>query len=123
MYDFGAPPMQNSAGVHRVRCATRTASVQRAAESALHLAPRLRDFDVRKRATFREKMRERVAIFLRFRRTARAKLGRRALRALRNTHGVSAARGRVSAAFGTEIARLRRATFREKTPESVAYFV
>ena len=43
-----------------MRCATRTASAQLAAESALHLAPRLRDFGVRKRTKFREKTRERV---------------------------------------------------------------
>ena len=64
LFDFGAPPMQNSAGVHRVRCATRTTSAQLAAESELHLASRLRDFSVRKRAKFREKTRERVANFV-----------------------------------------------------------
>ena len=50
--------MQNSAGMHRVRCATRTASGQLAAESALHLAPRLRDFGVRKRAKLTQHLRD-----------------------------------------------------------------
>ena len=42
LFDFGAPHMQNSAGVHCVRCATRTVSLKLAAESAPQLAPRLR---------------------------------------------------------------------------------
>jgi len=62
--DFGAPPTQNSASMHRMRCATRPTSVQLAAESALHLLPELRDVGVRKRAKFREKTRERVANFV-----------------------------------------------------------
>jgi len=56
--------MQNSAGVHCVRCATRTTSAKLAAESALHLASRLRDYGVRKRAKIREKTRECVANFV-----------------------------------------------------------
>ena len=64
LFDFGAPPTQNSASMHRVRCATRPTSVQLAAESALHLLPELRDVGVRKRAKFREKTRERVANFV-----------------------------------------------------------
>ena len=61
---FGLPPMKTSAGVHRMRCATRLMSAKVVAESALHLLPRLRDFGVRKRAKFREKTRERVANFV-----------------------------------------------------------
>ena len=40
------------------------------------------------------------------------------VRALRNTHDVSEARGRVSAAFGTEIARLRRSKARKISREN-----
>jgi hypothetical protein len=68
----------------------------------------LRDFGVRKRAKFREKTRECVANFGWVRRTAHEKLGQRAPRALRNTPDVSESCCRVSAAFVTEIARLRR---------------
>ena len=60
----GAPSTQKSAGTHSVCCATRTASAQLAAESALQLAPRLRDFGVRKRGEMREKTREDVVIFV-----------------------------------------------------------
>ena len=56
--------MQNSAGVRRLRCATRTTSAQVSGESVLHLAARLRDFGVRTRAEFREKTRECVANFV-----------------------------------------------------------
>ena len=44
--------------------------------------------------------------------SAHAKLGRRVWRFLRNTHGVGEAVGRVSAAFGDEIARFRRSKSR-----------
>ena len=75
--------------MHRVRGATRATSVQFAAESEIHLAPRLRGFGVRKRAKFREKTRERVANFWL---TATANFGRRAARALRNAHDANEAR-------------------------------
>ena len=42
-----------------------------------------------------------------------AKLGRRAPRALRNTHDVSAARALIDAAFRIEIARLRRTELKQ----------
>ena len=45
---FGAPPMQNSASVHRVRFTTRMISAKVVAELALHLLPRLRDSGVQK---------------------------------------------------------------------------
>ena len=64
LFDFGAPPMQNSAGVHRVRCATRLLSANFVFESALHLLPRLRDFGVRKRAKIRDQTRDGVANFV-----------------------------------------------------------
>ena len=62
----------------------------------------------RNRANFREKTRERAANFVEFRCTAHAELGRRAPRALRNTHDGDTVLGEVSAAFGGEIARCRR---------------
>ena len=54
--------MQNSAGVHRVRCATRMMLVQLAAESEMHLSLRLRNFGVRKRAKGREENGEKAAV-------------------------------------------------------------
>ena len=77
-------------------------------ELILRFAMSLRDFSVRNRAIFREKTRERAANFVRFRCSARAKLGLWVWSALRNTHGVGAALRRVSAALGDEIARRRR---------------
>ena len=68
-------------------------SAQLAAEPALRLAQRLRDFGVRKRAKIHEKTRERVVNFVWLRHIAHAKIGRRAARVLRNTHGVIEARG------------------------------
>ena len=62
-------------------------------------------------ANFREKTRERAANFVEFRCTAHAELGRRAPRALGNTHDVGTVCGKVSAAFGGEIARCRRLEF------------
>ena len=62
----------------------------------------------RNRANFREKTRERAANFVEFRCTAHAELGRRAPRALHNTHDVGRVLHRVSAVFGGEIARCRR---------------
>ena len=50
--------------------------------------------------------------------SAHAKLGRRVWRALRNTHGVGEAFGRVSAAFGDEIARCRRSKSRNFSREN-----
>ena len=70
------------------------------AESVMHLAPKIFESWIRNRAKFREKTRERVANFVRFRCTG---LAWRALRALHNTHGVGAALGRDIAAFGNEI--------------------
>ena len=60
------------------------------------------------RAKFCEKTRGRAANFVEFRCTAHAELGRRAPRALGNTHDVGTVCGKVSAAFGGEIARCRR---------------
>ena len=62
----------------------------------------------RNRANFREKTRERAVNFIEFRCTTHAELGRRAPRALGNTHDVGTVCGKVSAAFGGEIARCRR---------------
>ena len=59
---------------------------------------------VRNRANFRETTRERPATFVEFRCTAHAELGRRAPRALGNTHDVGTVCGKVSVAFGGEIA-------------------
>ena len=92
-FDFEAPRSQNSASMRRVRCATRMASVQLSAESALHLAPRLREYGVRNQAKFREKTRECVANFVRILCAPHAKLGRRALRKLRNNNDVGKAVG------------------------------
>ena len=71
-------------------------------ESVMHLAPKIFESWIRNRANFREKTRERVANFVRFRCTG---LAWRALRALHNTHGVSEALGRDIAAFCNEIAQ------------------
>ncbi len=57
---------------------------------------------------FRERTRERAANFVEFRCTAHAELGRRAPRALCNTHDGDTVPGKVSAAFGGDIARCRR---------------
>ena len=64
LFDFGARS-QNSAGIGRVRCATRMTSAQLSAESALYLAPTFCDEGVRNRAKFREKTRGCVANFVR----------------------------------------------------------
>ena len=57
---------------------------------------------------FARKTRGRAATFVQFRCTAHAELGRRAPRALHNTHVVGRVFGAVSAAFGCEFARCRR---------------
>ena len=54
---------------------------------------------------FCEKTRGRAANFVELRCTAHAELGRRAPRALRNTHDSDTGLDEVSAAFGGEIAR------------------
>ena len=59
----GAVRMKNTAGACGVCCATRTVSAKLSGESALRLVTRLRDVGVRNRAIFREKTRERAAIF------------------------------------------------------------
>ena len=60
------------------------------------------------RAKFCEKTRDLAADFAKSRCTAHAELGWRAPRALHNMHGVAKVLGKVSAAFGGEIARCRR---------------
>ena len=72
------------------------------------------DVGVRNRATFREKTRERATNFVEFRCTAHAEFDRRASRALGKTHDVGTVCGKVSAAFGGEIARCRRLEIAQK---------
>ena len=92
LFDFEARS-QNSAGIGRVHCATRMTSAQLSAESALYLAPTFCDEDVRNRAKFREKTRGCVANLVQILCAPHAKLGRRALRGLRNNHDVAKALG------------------------------
>ena len=59
-----------------------------------------------------------LQILFEFGGSAHAKLGRRVWRLLRNMHGVGEAVGRVSAAFGDEIARCRRSKSRNFSREN-----
>jgi len=78
------------------------------------LVTRFRDVGVRKLIAqfFARKRANVLQILFDFGGSAHAKLGRRVWRLLRNTHGVGEAVGRVSAAFGDEIARCRRSKSR-----------
>ena len=66
------------------------------------------------RAKFCEKTRELPANFIEFRCTAHAELGWRAPRALHNAHDIGRVLGKVSGAFGGEIARGRRLEIAQK---------
>ena len=114
---------KNSVGVRCVRFQIRTFSLQLTFELALHFASRLRDCGVRKRAKFREKTRECVANFARFRCTAHAKTRRaRAACAAQHARREKSLRLSHQCIFFDEISGLRRSKARKISRENARTF-